>query len=113
MIGGGLGLVGGVLLTDSMLTLLPSLPRADRVGPDARVVLFTTALSIATALLFGLVPALRASRADLRAPLTEGARGGESRTTSRFRGGLVVAELALSLVLLVGAGLFMQSFVGG
>ena len=57
----------------------------------------------------GSLPALRASRADLRAPLNEGARGGESRATGRFRAGLVVAELALSLVLLVGAGLFMQS----
>ena len=108
-LGGALGLVLGGLLTDGMLTLLPNLPRADRVAPDTAVILFTAVLSMATGLVFGMVPALRTSRPDLRASLNEGGRGGESRATSRWRGMLVVGELALSLVLLVGAGLFIQS----
>jgi putative ABC transport system permease protein len=108
-VGGTLGLVLGALLTDGMLTLLPNLPRADGVAPDTTVILFTAMLSIATGLIFGMVPALRTSRPDLRAALNEGGRGGESRATSRWRGALVVGELALSLVLLVAAGLFIQS----
>jgi putative ABC transport system permease protein len=102
-------LVLGALLTDGMLTLLPTLPRADGVAPDMTVILFTATLSIATGLIFGMVPALRTSRPDLRAALNEGGRGGESRATTRWRGALVVGELALSLVLLVAAGLFIQS----
>jgi putative ABC transport system permease protein len=108
-IGGALGLLVSAALTDAMLTLLPGLPRGERIAPDATVVAFTAALSIGTGLLFGLVPALRASRIDSRAALHDDRRSGESRATARFRSGLVVAELALSLVLLVGAGLFIQS----
>jgi putative ABC transport system permease protein len=107
--GGGIGLVLGGALTDGMLALLPNLPRGTSVRPDATVVAFTAALSIGTGILFGLAPALRLSRPDLRTSLHEGSRGGESRGASRIRATLVVAELALSLVLLVGAGLFIQS----
>jgi putative ABC transport system permease protein len=107
--GGALGLLAGAALTDAMLTLLPTLPRGSRIAPDATVVAFTAALSIGTGLLFGTLPALRASRTDVRAALSEGARTGDSRAMGRLRSGLVVAELALSLVLLVGAGLFIQS----
>ena len=109
IVGGGVGLVLGSALTDGMLALLPNLPRGTSVGPDATVVAFTTALSIGTGLLSGLAPALRLSRPDLRASLNEGGRGGESRGAGRVRATLVVAELALSLVLLAGAGLFIQS----
>jgi putative ABC transport system permease protein len=107
--GGGLGLVLGGTLTDAMLTLLPNLPRVDRVAPDGAVVLFTAVLSLGTGLAFGLLPAVHALRLDLRASLTEGARGGENSGARRVRSVLVVAELALSLVLLAGAGLFIQS----
>jgi putative ABC transport system permease protein len=107
--GGALGLVVGGALTDGVLTLLPILPRVDRVSPDATVVLFTAALSIATGVVFGVLPALRTSRTDVRAALSEGARSGEGRATGRLRATLVVAELALSLVLLIGAGLMAQS----
>ena len=107
--GGALGLLLGALLTDGMLALLPNLPRGDRVAPDATVILFTAVLSIVTGVIFGTVPALRTSRPNLGAALNESGRGGESRATIRWRGALVVGELALSLVLLVGAGLFIQS----
>jgi putative ABC transport system permease protein len=107
--GGALGLVLGAALTDGMLALVPNLPRAAHVAPDVTVVAFTALLSIATGLAFGILPALRTSRLDLRSTLSEGARGGESRATGRLRAVLVVAELALSLVLLVGAGLFIRS----
>jgi putative ABC transport system permease protein len=107
--GGALGLLLGGALTDAMLTMLPVLPRLDRVAPDGTVVLFTAALSIATGILFGMLPALRTSRTDVRATLSEGARGGEGRATGRLRAVLVVAELALSLVLLIGASLMVQS----
>ena len=108
-VGGALGLVLGSVLTDGMLSIVPNLPRLDRVAPDATVVTFTALLSLATGLMFGILPALRTSRPNLQSTLNEGARGGESRATSRWRSTLVVAELALSLVLLVGAGLLIQS----
>jgi putative ABC transport system permease protein len=107
--GGGLGLALSAALTDAMLTLLPTLPRGQLVGPDARVVAFTAAISVATGIAFGLFPALRLSRPDFRSALNAGARGGEGRSAGRFRAALVVAELALSLVLVTGAGLFIQS----
>jgi putative ABC transport system permease protein len=109
--GGGIGLVLSSALTDAMLALLPGLPRAQLVGPNVTVVAFTAVVSLATGLLFGVVPALRLSRPDLRATLNEGSRAGEGRRAGAFRAGLVVAELALSLVLLTGAGLFIQSLV--
>ena len=109
MIGGGLGLLLSAVLIDGMLTLLPNLPRSALVRPDLTVVAFTAAISLTTGVLFGLVPALRLSRPDLRASLNEGARAGDGRGTSRIRSALVVAELALSLVLVAGAGLFIQS----
>jgi putative ABC transport system permease protein len=107
--GGALGLLLSAVLTDGMLTLLPNLPRSAFVKPDASVLLFTAIVSIGTGLLFGLIPALRLSRPDLRATLNEGHRGGETRDARRVRSLLVVAELALSLILLAGAGLFIQS----
>jgi putative ABC transport system permease protein len=107
--GGSIGLLLSAVLTDGMLTLLPNLPRSAHVRPDLTVVMFTAAISVGTGIVFGLAPALRLSRPDLRATLSEGARGGEGRTTSRVRSTLVVAELALSLVLVAGAGLFIQS----
>ena len=107
--GGALGLVLGGAITDGMLTMLPTLARLDRVAPDGTVMLFTALLSIATGIVFGVLPALRISRTDVRATLSEGARSGEGRATGRLRATLVVAELALSLVLLISAGLMVQS----
>ena len=109
--GGALGLVvafGGLHL----LTTLPEgrLPRMETVQLDGGVLLFTTAISVAVAIVFGLLPALHASRSELRENLTEstGATGGFA--ARRTLNALVVAEVALALVLLVGAGLMTRSF---
>ena len=88
------------------------LPRADAVGLDAGVLLFTAIASIGTGLAFGIVPAVRATRTDLRQDLSDSAgRTTGARQQHRLLDGLVAAEVALSLVLLVGAGLLMRGFV--
>jgi putative ABC transport system permease protein len=86
----------------------PGTPLVSQVGLDARVLLFATALSVATGLLFGLAPALQLSRAGS----TEVLRDGQRTTSARrgLRSALVIAELALALMLLVGAGLLVRSF---
>jgi putative ABC transport system permease protein len=107
--GGAIGLLLSAAFTDAILTLLPNLPRSHHVRPDLTVVLFTATIAIGTGIIFGLAPALRLSRPDLRASLNEGGRSGEGRATGRVRSALVVSELALSLILVGGAGLFIQS----
>ena len=111
LIGGALGLLLAVWGVDAMVALSPdALPRASEIALDARVLAFTMGLSIATGLVFGLMPALSASRPDLTASLKDGSRGATS-ARGRLRQALVVAELALSLMLLVGTGLMARSFV--
>jgi putative ABC transport system permease protein len=112
-VGCGFGLVlalwGTRLFTLIVPTGFPELLR--HISVDARVLGFALAISIGSSLLFGLIPALRASRVDLNDVLKEGARGsGGGRR--RGRGLLLVAEVALSMVLVVGAGLMMRSFLG-
>jgi putative ABC transport system permease protein len=80
-----------------------------QIEVDAPVLLFSLSVAVATSLIFGSVPSLVASRVDLNDALKEGAKG--SGGGSRLRGALVVAEVALCLMLLVGAGLMMQSFI--
>ncbi len=109
--GGALGLlaaVGGLRL----LTALPEgqLPRMDQVQLDGGVLLFTTLVSVAVAMLFGVLPAVHASRADLRETISESTGTTTGLYASRVLGGLVVVEVALALVLLVGAGLMTRSF---
>jgi putative ABC transport system permease protein len=108
--GGALGLLIGGAMTEGVLALAPPLPRADTIGPDRAVVVFTTVLSLCTGVLFGIVPAVRGSRVDPAAALQHGVRTTESGR-GRLRQALIVAELALSLVLLVGAGLLGRSLV--
>src|SRR5262249_23072322 len=79
------------------------------VSLDGRVLLFTLGLSMLTALLFGLVPALQSTGGALRSRMADGEHG-SAGGTHRLRSALVVAEVALSLVLLVGAGLLVRSF---
>src|SRR5947209_9652105 len=112
LLGGGCGLVLAMWGVDLLLTLKPeSLPLAGAVGIDARVLAFTFAVSVLTGVLFGLLPALAATRCDVNAVLKEGGRGasgGASR--QRVRRLLVVAEMALAVILLVGAGLLIKGF---
>jgi predicted permease len=107
--GGGLGLLLASWGTQAGLKLLPeSLPRANDVGMDPRVLLFTLAVSILAGALVGLAPALRTSHPDLQHPLREGGRGATGprhRTLAAF----VILELALAVVLLIGAGLTIRS----
>lgn len=106
--GGTLGLLLGAALTEGLLALAPPLPRGATIGPEPLVLAFTAVVSIVTGLLFGVVPALRGSRVPIRESLQEGSRSTDARR-GRLRQALVVAELALSLVLLVGAGLLARS----
>ena len=105
---GTAGAVGGLRL----LTTLPEgqLPRMDQVELDGGVLLFTTVVSVAVAMLFGVLPAIHASRADLRETISESTGTTTGLYASRVLGGLVVVEVALALVLLVGAGLMTRSF---
>jgi predicted permease len=109
LIGGGLGLLFASWSTRTALHLLPAaLPRADEIGIDSRVLVFTTAVSLLAGILFGLAPALKLSRADLHGQVKEGGRGA-SGTRHRLQGALVVAEIGMAFVLLIGAGLLIRT----
>jgi predicted permease len=88
-----------------------NLPRAQELGIDLRVLGFAVGVSLLAGAAFGLMPALHTTRTALNEMLKDGARNSDSGTRNRFRSGLIVAEVALSLVLLVGAGLLLNSFV--
>ena len=112
LLGGALGIGLAYASIAALHRWLPTrLPRFDQVRVDARVLLFAVVLSVVTGVLFGLVPALRAARSQTTEALREGGRGvfGGLRR-DRFRRALVTAEIALSFVLLVGAGLLLRSF---
>ncbi|MEK6299557.1 MAG: ABC transporter permease [Acidobacteriota bacterium] len=109
--GGTLGLLLAMWGIDLLLAISPAnLPRVDAIGVDGRVFGFTLAISLLTGIVFGLVPAIQASKPDVNEALKEGGRA-SSVSHNRFRGALVVSEVALSLVLLIGAGLMIRSFV--
>jgi len=109
--GGAAGLVLAWWGVDLLIALGPdTIPRLREVTLDARVVVFTGLVSLATGVVFGIVPALRASGASLGDALKEGGRSGERAMLGRAGRVLVVSEVALSLVLLVGAGLLVHSF---
>ncbi|MGB7922602.1 MAG: ABC transporter permease [Pyrinomonadaceae bacterium] len=113
LVGGVLGLILAAWGVDLLLALVPTdLPRVAEVGLDARVLGFTCALSLLAGLTFGLAPAWQTTRIDLNAELKaegRGSTGGPSR--NRLRRLFVMMEVALSLVLLIGAGLFIKSFL--
>ncbi|MEJ7811393.1 MAG: ABC transporter permease [Gemmatimonadaceae bacterium] len=112
LLGGALGLVLALWGTDALRTARPALiPRLDEVGLDARVLGFTLLASLATGALFGVVPALQLARGDLQSSLRSGGRTMSGGTgLASLRGLLVLGEVALSLMLLVGAGLLLRSF---
>jgi len=110
-LGGGLGL----LLAYGMLKVFhvygaSQLPRIEQITLDNRVLIFSATLSLLTGIVFGLAPALQAARNDLNQTLKEGGRKGSGVGSQRLRNLLIVVEVALSLILLVGAGLMIKSF---
>jgi len=109
--GGALGLLLAIWWSDLLVTLgKQDIPRAVHVGIDWRVMAFTVLVSILTGVVFGLIPAIHSSKTELTESLKEGGRGsGEGARRNRVRSVLVVSELAIAVVLLVGAGLLIQS----
>ena len=110
--GAGLGLVLAAAGIRALSAHIPSeVPHLARIGLDLPVVAFALAAAAATVLVAGLLPALRLSTADAGEAIREGgSRSSEGRQTGRLRGGLVVAEVALSLALLASAGLMVRSY---
>jgi putative ABC transport system permease protein len=116
LLAGAGGLLGLLLAWWGLRILValspPWLPRAHGIRIDASVLAFTAVLSVVTGLVFGAVPAWQASKPDLVECLKESARGGAlGFARHRFRSALVVVQIALALVLLIGAGLSMNSFI--
>ena len=109
VIGGGLGLLLAGWGTQAALGMLPTaLPRSHDVAVDARVLVFTAAISLVIGVLSGLAPALKTARGRFAATLKDGARGA-SVARYRAQGVLVAVEMALALVLLIGSGLMIRS----
>ena len=112
LLGGTAGLLLSVWLTDLLTAMLPEgAPRVEQVGIDYRVLAFALGVSALTGIIFGLAPALQASKFDVSSSLKEGGRTGEGHRRTSARSFLLIGEVALSLVLLVGAGLLIKSFV--
>lgn len=113
VIGGAIGLLLSVWLTKLLVSISPAnTPRFDEIKPDLRVFAFTLGLTVITGILFGLAPALQASRIDLNGGLKEGGgKGSGGSRNKRLRSLMMVSEIALSFMLLVGAGLLIKSFM--
>jgi predicted permease len=114
LLGGAGGVVAAGLSMDLILRFVPAtVPRLQEVSLDGRVLLFALLLSIVTGVLFGLVPALQASRPNLVDAMREGSHGsGHGPRTSWMRSVLIVTEVALVVVLMIGAGLLVRTFAG-
>jgi len=112
ILGGAIGVLFAWWGTNLLIALKPqNLPRLDEIGVDLRVFGFTLGVSLLTGLIFGLLPAWSASRAAVNTGLKEGGRSASSsRSQQRLRNAFVVGELAVALVLLVGAGLLVKTF---
>jgi putative ABC transport system permease protein len=113
LLGGVAGLIVGWWGVELLLALKPgNIPRLGEVRLSGQVFAFTSALALLTGIIFGLVPALHATTPNLNESLKEGGRGATDGVWSgRLRSALVVAEIALALVMLVGAGLMTRSFM--
>jgi len=111
VLGGGLGLLlGGLGIRAIRGLAVDQVPRLAQAGLDPVVLLFALGVTLVAGLLFGLVPALRGVRVDLIEGLRDSARAGTAGRVHRLSNGFVVTQLALSLILLVGAGLLLRSF---
>ena len=111
-LGGALGVMLGVWGVTALIALAPDgAPRLNEVGLDGTVLAFAAGLTLVTGVIFGLVPALQVSRPELTPALREGGRGSAGPAGQRARRSLIVAEVALALVLLVGSGLFLRTFL--
>jgi putative ABC transport system permease protein len=111
LIGGGVGLLLAFLGLSFLIKLAPSVPRLHESTVDGRVLIFCSLLSLATGILFGLVPAFQASSIDLNEALKQSGPGRRLGSGPRLRRMVAVAETALALMLLIGAGLLIRSFV--
>jgi putative ABC transport system permease protein len=113
ILGGGFGVLLAWASLGPLLKLASgSVPQGAPIGLDPWVLLFTAAVSLITGLLFGIVPALRTAKLDLRETLNEGTRGSTGGPHQhRVRGALVAIEMALAMLLLIGSGLLLRSFV--
>jgi putative ABC transport system permease protein len=111
--GGGLGLLVAHWSTGALVSMTPQgLARTGEISLDFRVLGFTLLVSLATGVLFGLAPVAQVFRSDLIRPLSESGRGTSTGLSSaRLRSALVVSQLAVALVLLIGAGLLLRSFL--
>jgi predicted permease len=114
LISGVAGVLAAKLTLSSIIHFVPaSVPRLAEVSVDRTVLLFALLISIFTGIIFGLAPAFQAMKADMTAAIREGAQGsGSSAKTFRLRSVLIVSELALTVVLMVGAGLLLRTFWG-
>jgi len=111
-IGGALGLTLAVWVVRALVFLMPKdTPRLEEIKLDYRVVLFTLGTSLLTGIVFGLAPSFQAARTNLNDVLKEAGRGGDASRRLKLRNLLVVSEFALSLVLLIGAGLMVKSLL--
>jgi putative ABC transport system permease protein len=112
LLGGGAGLLLAMWGVDLLLKLNENrIPRAAEIGLDSRVMIFTLGVSLLTGVVFGLAPAFQNSKVDLHDTLKEGGRSGRGTVRRGVRNALVIAEMAFAVVLLIGAGLLIRSFV--
>ncbi|HKV38074.1 MAG TPA: ABC transporter permease [Blastocatellia bacterium] len=110
-IGGVIGMLLAIAGTRVLLSFAPAdLPRVKEIAVDARALGFTFLITMLTAVIFGIVPALQSSKPDLNESLKDSSRGSTGGRHQRVRSALVVIEVAMALVLLVGAGLLIKSF---
>ena len=112
LVGGVFGFLLALWGVDALVSLIPEdVPRAREISVDGVMLAFTLGVSVLTGLVFGLIPALQASHVNVNESLKEGQKGSGGTGRSRVRNLLVVSEIALALVLLIGAGLLIRSFL--
>src|SRR5213595_1496147 len=113
VIGGAVGLLLSIAGLRVLKTFIPdTISQAQAISIDAKVLVFTGLVALVTGIIFGLAPAMQVSNFNLNETLNEGGRGaGEGSKGARLRGLLVIAEVAVSFVLLIGAGLLINSFI--